>query len=158
MPNHYSIDKQLKTNWCWAAVTCSLARFYGKPGFNDQAALVYTTTGGTCGCDGKGCGECNRPWLIGEVLAAAGILQEAIPTAVSKYDLLLQLKMDRPVVIAVKWNDALTGHLLVLSELTADEQFIAWDSRGPKFSIVSYEELQEGFPTNTSWVNTFFTG
>lgn len=105
--------------------------------------------------------ECNRPWHIGEVLAAADLLQEAIPAAVDKNDLLAQLQMHKPVVIVVivvMWRNGVAGHLLVISEVTADEQLVIWDSRETGFSMVSFEALKIGYPASTSWVNTFYTG
>ncbi|MBB6109109.1 cellulose synthase subunit [Mucilaginibacter lappiensis] len=154
----YMIDRQLQSNWCWAAVTASLARFYQKDHFGDQAKLVSGIFNKEYCCNGKGCGTCNRPWYVGEALDHAGILQRAIPNPVSQEALMTELTCNRPVVVVIKWRQSATGHILVVSGFTHSRQFLTWDSRGQRMRLLSFNDLSKGYEGKSVWVNTFFTG
>ena len=153
----YIIDRQLQSNWCWAAVTASLARFYQKDPIADQAKLVYSIFNQECYCNGKGCGTCNRPWYVGEALDHLDILQNAVAAPVSQKELMAELKYNRPVVIVVKWQQSSTGHILVVSGFTRNHQFLTWDSRGPDMRLLPFKDLCTGYEGKSVWVNTFFT-
>lgn len=154
----YMIDKQLQSNWCWAAITASLARFYKKNDFADQTKLVSTILSNGYCCNGKGCGMCNRPWYVGEALDHVGILRNAIPYPVSQEALIRELACNRPVVVVIKWQQSATGHILVVSGFTRSRQFLTWDSRGPGMRLLSFSDLCTGYEGKSLWVNTFFTG
>lgn len=153
----YVVDRQLQSNWCWAAVTASLARFYQEDHFADQVKLVSGILKKEYCCSGNGCSTCNRPWYVGEALDHVDVLQNAMPYPVSKKELMEELICNRPVVIVVKWHHAATGHILVVSGFNRSHQFLTWDSRGPDMRLVSFEDLCAGYEGRSEWVNTFFT-
>ncbi|MGQ7853392.1 papain-like cysteine protease family protein [Pedobacter sp. WC2501] len=153
----FNIDKQLKSNWCWAAAAESIARYYGKTEFQDQVQLAWRVLGKECKCAGVSCSICNIPQFIGEVLEIAGLQKKAIPEAVSKDQLIEELINQRPVIAVIKWNNSATGHLIVVSAVNCDQHFTVWDSRQPQMSILSYQDLLNNYQGKSTWVNTFFT-
>lgn len=114
--NNFVIQKQLKSNWCWAAVTASLASYYGKNEFVDQKQLVRAIINQNC-CDGIGCGKCNRPWYVGESLDYVGLLRELLSNPVSKDRLITELRNNNPVVIASKCEGIASGHAFVINSI-----------------------------------------
>ncbi len=154
----FVIQKQLKSNWCWAAVTASLSAYYGKQNDADQTRLVTKIMHPKNSCEGEECKTCNRPWYVGEALEMAGILREAIPNTISEKRLINELNHHHPVVIAVKCRGIVSGHTFVISSMMNDGTFATWDSKTLDVEYLSYHQLTTSSSQKGKWVNTFLTG
>jgi Papain-like cysteine protease AvrRpt2 len=149
-------EKQELSNWCWAAVTLSLLKYYGHTTFSSQRELVQFIIDKKYCCNGRGCGVCNRPWYIGEVLHKVGILGQSIPSPITQSELDAALKHRNPVVMVVKWDSIATGHTLIIGH-KVDDHYVVWDTRTPSFYKLPYAELLVNTKQRFRWVNTFLT-
>lgn len=65
-----SIDKQLQSNWCWAAVSGSIAKFYDQTSGWTQCQIANTGLERTdcCGSGASNRTRCNTPWFLDRAL------------------------------------------------------------------------------------------
>ena len=139
---------QKKSQWCWAAVTSKLVHYYTGE-FELQEDIVKRVL--KCSCENSSCGACNTPIVASKVLKCYGLLMKSVASILKKEEVDEQLKIKKPLVIAVRDGQTYTGHLLILIALEKN-QYKIWDSRLDEFEQETYEGLIE-----RNWVNTFTT-
>ena len=121
----FTMECQKASQWCWAAVAVSVARFYSPASPWQQCTLAGQVLGRTC-CGGSDeCGRdddpsgCVRPYLVEHPLCVVGHLQEiheapiALPAAPSTPTIQGEVDAHRPLVCRVGWKGG-GGHFVVL--------------------------------------------
>lgn len=153
--SNFYMQLQEKTNWCWAAVTTSISKYYDSNSTYNQKQIVEKMLSIPCMCNNQStCSLCNKPYFLGEALETYGVLKKAIPNRISKKRLKQELKNNRIVVIAIKWNNSATGHLLTISHYHT-KKYVVWDSKKIYPEFLTYSQLKK--QEKSTWVNTFLS-
>jgi hypothetical protein len=127
----FSVQHQLQTQWCWAAVSVSIVDFYESPTAWTQCKLVSSARGVNGCCENGASEECNKPWYIDRALthlnAFVGVGE--VPSSASDAALLPagveeDIAAQRPVGLAIAWDGG-GGHAIVLEGYRADRAMVA---------------------------------
>lgn len=121
----FPIECQKASQWCWAAVAVSVARFYSPASPWEQCTLAGEVLHKTC-CGGSDeCGEddhppdCDRPYRVYHPLGVVGHLNEIrrstlpLPAAPNTRTIQGELDARRPIVCRIGWKGG-SGHFVVL--------------------------------------------
>ena len=148
------MERQLNSEWCWAAVTVSVDRFFRPTSTRSQCQVVGRTLGKSC-CTtqtARADSPCNVSGMLHEQLEKLGLLaREPIiePAAFA----MVQREVDagRPVCVLVKWRDkkgVMTnrGHFITISGYSITplgKQFVTIDDPDSGVSTVDYASLAD---------------
>jgi hypothetical protein len=121
IPPIMQIEPQCRADWCWAAVTISLVRLFGRPGPATQCEVAYAelsaaATGvkrAQC-CDGR-CGAsiagpCSIAFDLATSLSHAGVLQQTLPELPPVEAIVQELDRGQPICGRIRWQPG-TGAL-----------------------------------------------
>lgn len=126
------LERQKRTNWCWAAIGAALARHFGD-GEASQCAVVQKTLAppGVDCCATPEARECNRVERISKVLAALGIARLADPpqpqAGLALADIQADIARDRPVICAMTGGGCHHFVLIVGWAMIGDMPFVMID-------------------------------
>ena len=70
-----SMQRQLQDNWCWAAVSTSVAHYFGKSDWT-QCSVVGKEVGDSSCCANGSSAKCNVPWRLEKALKRVKALQK----------------------------------------------------------------------------------
>jgi len=128
-----TVEKQRKSEWCWAAVSVSVNRLFRPDSDHTQCEIAGSELKRNC-CGSDLSGECNHPFTLHTVLARLHLLADEPhlkPLTFSK----IQKEIDagRPICVLIKWLDddgtvSNRGHFITITgyRLTpAQNQFVS---------------------------------
>lgn len=166
----FTMKGQEQTNWCWAAVTQSIATFYRVPSMN-QCALVGKILGlqsnNFC-CGNGGTPICNQQWYLhlalGAVQCLHGVVGRARP-AIPLEEVKFELGLGQPVGVRVEWAAGPAkggGHFVVISGwkqgASGDAYVTVQDPWGPSTEQMPIQEFADNYGTDKGvWTHSYFT-
>ena len=163
------IQQQCHTNWCWAAVAASIAKFYNSKTDCSQCVIAITRLDDPACCDAE-CGtkddaEYNVPSTLQSTLGICGCDNGVYPepdVAPPIEDVQNQLIAGHPVCVRVVWTEddySGNGHFVVIDGFEPGTgQLYVLDPLGPEERDISYHELSFNYPPHTGvWVDTYYT-
>jgi len=151
------MEPQQEPNWCWAAVTCSVARFYDSTSPWKQCALANAELGQTTCCDDGGSDACNRPWVLDAPLTRVGHLQKAVANAVGFDAVVGEIDASRPLCARIAWSDGVSAHFVVLSGYSQDVQFVDVDDPANGPSTTTYTGFRDAYRGSGTWTHSYLT-
>jgi hypothetical protein len=144
---HFVMESQQQTQWCWASVASSVARFFGTAGPSGsawtQCQIVGTALGVDCCQDTTG--TCNRDGQLDNALQIVGHWVPPVLPAPQPYTYIEgQLSIQRPVPVRIQWYGG-DGHFVVLGgcDDTSGTQMV--DVEDPWYGPSTYS--LDGFAT-----------
>lgn len=150
----FLMQHQKQTQWCWAAVTSSVATFYRQSAWT-QCRVVSTGLGQGACCSGGDSSSCNRPWYLDKALAGVGSLSSFAAGALTLADLGAEIDQGRPVAVRVGWATG-GGHFLSLSGCS-DQNVV--DVQDPWYgkSTVDYNAFRLRYQGGGRWTHSYRT-
>jgi hypothetical protein len=110
----FTIEKQKQAQWCWAAVSVSVARFYSPSTKWTQCSLVNIERGESSCCGASGADvPCNEPYYLDRSLERTGNLRDYLDRALDAAELRTELRGGAPLGCRIAW-DAINGHFVVI--------------------------------------------
>jgi hypothetical protein len=110
----FTTEKQMQTQWCWAAVSVSIARFYQPTAAWTQCSLVNTERGLSDCCGASGTVQpCNEPYFLDLSLERTGNLRDYLDRALDESEVRAELRGGAPLGCRIAW-DSVNGHFVVL--------------------------------------------
>lgn len=169
----FSIQKQGCSQWCWAAVSASVAAFYGSPQplpLQCQLANRVILPGKDC-CQDCNCSSssgvdepCDRPADIDVGLNAVGHDRGdgGIPGSATSFALIRkEIDASRPVAVRIDWDGSPDSHGVVICGYTLDGLVFVADPMIPDtIKTYSFDNFKYPSPQgsgNGSWGETFRT-
>lgn len=152
----FTMQAQQQSNWCWAATSVSLRRYYQPASTLTQCALVDQRRGRSDCCASGGSDACNQPDNTAEVIQSLGHLRSVQSSAATRQQLLTELVAGRPVALRVRWGSAAVGHALVVDGMDEGDLVTVAD---PWFgdSVVDYDVMLGTYQSNGTWGSTYYT-
>jgi hypothetical protein len=116
----FLIEQQAQDQWCWAAVTLGICRFYGDQTWQQQCDVVNDVFAAIRGivdcCQNRSTLPCNMSWTLSVVLNSANHLNMPIRGVVTFADLMQEIEVGhRPVAVRIMFSDLVTAHFIVWS-------------------------------------------
>jgi hypothetical protein len=161
----FDIQKQEKSQWCWAAVASSICRFYQDDNAPTQCELAnqFLGAGEDC-CRPDASDNCDIPFPVDIALNSLGHMVQPALGAVMFEDLNGEITDNQhPVVVRITFADLPTSHFVVVIGCATNENGdqvlkIADPSQAAgNCTSIEYSAFKNDFKPNATWDMTYFT-
>ncbi|HEY3966430.1 MAG TPA: papain-like cysteine protease family protein [Planctomycetaceae bacterium] len=151
----FLVQHQEQHQWCWAAVTASLAMYYNPSSVwtqgllaNDQFSQTICTISGSSP-------DCDRPWFVDVALQRTGNWVSTSASAVPISQLRSEIDSGRPLAVRVGWNTG-GGHFLTLIGYS-DSNWVSIQDPWYGASTLDYDVFSTAYQGAGTWTHSFFT-
>jgi hypothetical protein len=164
----FEVEKQKRGNWCWAAVTNSLLRFFNSDHELTQCDIVkecfslakgYETE--TDCCQHARRQECNRTFKLVDALDIVGLLFSRCNYALSLDEIRDQINRGVPVGVRIGWRGG-GGHFVVITAVGPPDpkgDNHTWvrvaDPKDPAAAFITYRALKNRYKGEGKWTHSY---
>ncbi|MER6914562.1 papain-like cysteine protease family protein [Streptomyces sp. NPDC000594] len=153
----FSMQGQLKSNWCWAAVAASVSAYY-HPGAAWAQCDVANSNLGRSDCCGTPPGDpCNVTSVLDVPLGIVGCFDRMVGTATSQVEIITEVGAGRPLCIRVQWSDG-GGHFLSAIGYVDDADSVdIVDDPIYGRTFLLHSVLRTAYQGSGTWTHTYYT-
>jgi len=155
----FSVQTQQQSEWCWAAVSTSVAVFYGSTQWTQ--CLVATAELHPLDCCGADASTgCNQPWSLDTALSAVGHFDRLVWSSVLFADVTNEINAGRPLGCRIQWTGG-GAHFVALGgwSTTVDgTEYV--DVFDPYYGYVQkvYNDFVSAYKApGDQWTHSYFT-
>ena len=154
----FTMEHQLQTQWCWAATSVSVVKYYRPSSGWTQCAMVNAERGPTTCCVDGSSDACNQPNVLDSPLQRARVLDHMQNGEVSYDAIKGEIDAGRPLCWRIGWSGG-GGHFAVIEGYRIfGEEWVAVDDPWYGASDVSLSTITGGNYQGTGdWTHTYFT-
>lgn len=158
---NFVMETQKQSQWCWAAVAVSVARFYEPSGAFDQCRVANSVLSTNVCCANPA--ACNDDNFLEDSLAAVGHFRDVEPEPLPFAGVNGEITADRPVGCRIGWFGG-GGHFVVVHGASVDGSgpavrrwvAIADPLYGPSDYLI--QKFTSGYRQDTGeWTHSYFT-
>jgi hypothetical protein len=154
---NFTMQRQTQGNWCWAATSTSISRFYNSasPWTQCLVANAQKGVGDCCGAGASGT-PCNTYGSLSAALTTTGNFVSASGGTTSFADTQGQVLQGRPLGIRVAWGGG--GAHFIAATGTEDDSLV-WvsDCGSGTTALVDYATLCTSYNGSGTWTHSYFT-
>lgn len=154
----FDIEAQQQTQWCWAAVAVSVARFYKSASSSTQCSVVSAELNQATCCTNGGTNKCNKPWFLENALQRVEHLDGArIDTHLQFGEVVTEIDEGQPLGVRIGWKGG-GGHFVVVDGYATASQMV--DVKDPwedGHVFIPYATLRDRYNGNGSWTHSYRT-
>ena len=154
----FSIQPQLQSNWCWAAVATSVSLFYWKSSNWTQCGVVSTTLGRNDCCNSPTPSACDVYGYLDKALTTTSNYKQMVSGAISFSAIQSEINAGRTIGARIGWNGG-GGHFVVIygywSLGAATSLYIGDPIYGD--SVVSLATFTSNYQGAGTWTHSYFT-
>ena len=164
MSSQFQIEKQCKTEWCWAAVAATIARyFYREREKLSQCVIAKAVLPDSGDCCSDNPNTCNDPYWLGDVLTTLcenlnrPFEDQPFDGAISFQKVKDEIDAGNPVCVRIQWFDEPRGHFVIIRGYSVSQEPLNWvHVADPLYedSIVPYEEFSNNYLEAGQWTFT----
>jgi hypothetical protein len=153
------IEIQNHSQWCWAAVSVSVAAFLDQSSNWTQCSLATQVKQVDC-CEGY-TDACDNGEVLSKPLKVVGVYGGFHSTALSYRQVKQTIEQSLPVCCFIDWHDgSVVGHFVVVGGwLEGDSGTVYLDvfdpSDGGVRQVVYDQFVQQGYRTGGSWTDSY---
>ena len=151
----FNMEAQQQTNWCWAAVSKSVAAYYDPATTWTQCAIADGEMGQTTCCTNGSSSACNQYGFLDTSLARVGHFDRRVNSAASFADMLGEMRAGRPVGARTQWSGG-GAHFVCIIGTLAGEMYAVDDPISGK-SDVTDAAFRTMYLNSGSWTHTYYT-
>jgi hypothetical protein len=156
-----TMQLQQQSEWCWAAVATSVARFFDAASTWTQCAVVDAELGLTTCCTNGASAACNQPWFLDRALTRVNHFDHWNGGAATRTQVVDEIEGGRPLGVRVGWSGG-GGHFLVIDGYDEDAEendANIVEVRDPFYgtSRLSYDDLLSRYESSGSWTDSYWT-
>jgi hypothetical protein len=150
----FTMQPQQQVEWCWAAVTASVAGYYQQPRWT-QCGVVNATRGISGCCQTGSSASCNQPWYLDQSLTKIGDLAQMVGQYLPWSQLTSEIDAGRPVGLRIGWSGG-GGHFIAVDGYSASGIV---DVQDPWYghSSVDYRTAVTAYMGSGSWTDSYLT-
>jgi len=153
----FQMQHQQQTNWCWAAVSTSVALYYD-PLSNWTQCTVANGELGRSDCCGTGAStSCNVYGYLDSALSRVGHLDHMDGSVAGFQAVDDEIDAGRPVGIRVAWSGGGAHFLAIIGYLEDVQNYVAVDDPIYGKSDVSYDTLRTSYQGSGTWTHSYYT-
>lgn len=151
----FSMQPQQQTQWCWAAVTASVARFFSVGSAWAQCGLANQELNQTTCCANGSTTGCNQPWYLDRSLQRTGNLKTFAAGTATMNQIQGEITAGRPLGVRIGWANG-GGHFVAIDGCAAPDLL---DIQDPWYghSTIDLAHFQTSYQGNGSWTHTYWT-
>jgi hypothetical protein len=152
----FAVQHQLQDQWCWAAVSTSVAVHYGSTRWT-QCSVVNKELGQSICCVDGSTGVCDQPWYLDRALKRVGAFKKVESGRPKNLDKVRQeIDAKRPVGIRIGWSGG-GGHFITIEGYRSDGGSIAIEDPWYGASDVLFASMGGGYQGSGGWTHTYYT-
>ncbi|MFL5155636.1 MAG: papain-like cysteine protease family protein [Microvirga sp.] len=155
----FSIQKQLQTQWCWAAVSTSVSLYFNRSSTWTQCTVANTNLKRSDCCGSPS--NCNTPSVLEVPLKITGNLRTMMDRRLSLNEVQGEISGNSPVCARIAWHGG-GGHFVVVSGwlVAADpdeSQYLYISDPIYLDSRVALDEFPSAYQGGGDWTHTYLT-
>jgi hypothetical protein len=155
----FDVEQQQQSNWCWAAVSVSVAQYYRR-----QTPWTQCTVAGAelnrSDCCGGGAGTgCNVVWYLDRALTRVQSLRIRNAGSTPFADVQAEIAADRPLGCRIGWSTG-GGHFVTIGGwmLAPDgTQYVDVFDPLYSYSQTTYQSFVSAYQGVGTWTHSYFT-
>lgn len=154
----FTMQQQLQTQWCWAATSVSVSKYYRPSSSWTQCSMVNAERGQTTCCVNGSSSQCNQPNVLDSPLSRAKVLDHMQGGDVS-YDVIQdEIDAGRPLCWRIGWSGG-GGHFAVIEGYRiGGTPWVTVDDPIYGQSDVALSTITGGqYQGSGDWTHTYFT-
>ena len=152
-----AMQHQLQDNWCWAAVSTSIAGFFGAATWTQCSVVSKEVDDDSC-CTNGSSSTCNVPWRLDKALSRVKALKKkssGMPGDLK--GVRREIDAGRPVCIRIGWSGG-GGHFIAIEGYRTDDASVAVEDPWHGTSDVPVAHFRSGRYQGTgAWTHTYYT-
>ena len=157
----FGVPHQLQTEWCWAAVSCGVAAFYG-PSQWTQCSIASAERAPLDCCGSDGPGACNQPFSLDAPLIRVGHFDHRNDTSIAFAGVQAEINGLRPLGCRIQWAGTNNGaHFVALGGwLIAADGSTYVNVCDPLYGTVQkkYDDFASAYVSpGDAWTHSYFT-
>ncbi|MGY8662415.1 papain-like cysteine protease family protein [Bradyrhizobium sp. UFLA05-109] len=156
----FSVEIQQQSEWCWAAVSSSVASFFGSSAWTQCSIASGELAPLNC-CGGDASDGCNQPWYLDRALTRVGHFDHIAASDATFAVVQGEINGGRPLGCRIAWAGG-SAHFVALGgwSVTADGSqyvMVCDPYYGP--TTKKYADFVSAYmTTGDSWTHSYFTG
>lgn len=149
----FTMEAQQQSNWCWAATTASVSKFFMATSTWSQCNVAGSCLSLNC-CGNPG--PCNQPYYLDLALTTTGNYAGPVTGSYSFANIQTEINGGKPVCCHISWNGG-GGHFVAIygyDQVTNDVEI------GDPYSgnsTIPYSGLLSGYQGSGTWDYTYLT-
>jgi hypothetical protein len=154
---NFQMQPQQESNWCWAAVSTSVASYYDATSTWTQCSVANGELGRS-DCCGSGAGTaCNVYGFLASALQRVGHLDHWDGNAATFQAVDDEVDAGRPLGIRVAWSGGGAHFLAVIGYLEDAVNYVAVDDPIYGKSDLTYDTLKTSYQGTGTWTHSYYT-
>ena len=151
------VPRQEQDNWCWAATSVGVARFYDSDSRWTQCRIVNRDLDrDDCCADGAG-GPCDVYGYLERALGTVGHLERMTTGAAGPKQVASDIEARRPIGARVAWSGGGAHFLALGGWRELPEPYVHVEDPWYGSSDVPYATLVNGYQGSGSWTHSYWT-
>jgi Papain-like cysteine protease AvrRpt2 len=154
----FNMQHQQQGNWCWSALTTSVAAYYDPTTAWTQCSLVNAEFGrGDC-CNAGSSASCNQPWFPDRSLTRVGRLNQFLNGTLTTVQVAAEMAQTTPVGVGTYWAGG-GGHAIAIRGrfLSGGTEYLSIADPWFGDSDVTYDSFLHQYQGTGSWGTTYKT-
>jgi Papain-like cysteine protease AvrRpt2 len=150
----FTCEPQTQSQWCWAAVATSVARYY-TPSTHWTQCQVASAELSTASCCSSG-GACDTPWYLERALARVGHSDGVRPAPSTFTQLVAEIDSGEPLGVRIGWRGG-GGHFIVVEGYSVSDEMVQIEDplEGP--TQMTYRALHDDYGGSGAWTHSYPT-
>jgi Papain-like cysteine protease AvrRpt2 len=155
----FEMQHQCRSEWCWAATSVSVSRYYDPESDWTQCAMVDAEKGLTGCCNDATRDDCNEANVLDGPLSRAEVFDHKQRGSVSSDSVRGEIDSGRPLALRIGWAGGHTGHFVVIDGYRSDGvEWVAVDDPLNGVCDLPVSTLTDGaYQQSGTWTHTYFT-
>jgi len=156
-----SVTPQQQANWCWAAVSASVAGFYSAAPAWTQCTVANAALPRTdcCGGGASDPQKCNKPWYLDIALNVTGTLDRVEARTFTFAEVQTEIARAAPLGTRVGWSGG-GGHFqTIVGWLVAGDGTQYVDVSDPIYldMTIAYSQFVSAYQSSGTWTHSYVT-
>ena len=155
---NFTMQRQTQTNWCWAATSASVARFYDQNTTWTQCTIANGELGRNDCCGTGAAGPCNQLHVLDAPLTRVGHFNRMVNGTITRDDLRSEIVQGRPVCARTAWSGG-GAHFVAIAgfNFLRTDDLIEIHDPVSGVSNVDYDVFTTSYLGSGSWTHSYFT-
>lgn len=154
----FTLEDQTQTNWCWAATSVSVSRFYWAASTWTQCKVASAELGRTDCCNSPVPSACNVPYYLDRALTRTQNLSSLLGRVLTWAEIQAEIDGGRPVGVRVGWSGG-GGHFLAIFGYGRQGGQDVVDVDDPIYGVsrISVDTLRNSYQGSGTWTHSYLT-
>jgi hypothetical protein len=155
----FTIEHQQQTEWCWAAVSKSVASFFNSASAWTQCSVVNAELTRSDCCASGGSPACNQPWYLDRALQRIKNFRSMSNAPSNRTSVRTEIDSDDPMGARIQWAGG-GGHFVSIygyDDSDATKLLIVIGDPWYGVSIVDFDVFTNNYLGMGSWTHSYFT-